>query len=96
MTTVTHTVGDAVEHASTSDYLEALHHFQYSVTIQSPRTSPNGLFMVSAYGFEGGEPEMFRESRPHLHDAIKAVAFKLGAGRLSVYVNARSLTGELG
>ncbi|MEV4247020.1 hypothetical protein AB0J63_26850 [Streptosporangium canum] len=89
MTTVTHTVGDAVEHASTSDYLEALRYFNYSITIQSPMTSPNGKHMVCAYGPGGAGPEMIRESREHLHDAIKAAALHLYGHRLAAFLRTR-------
>lgn len=96
MSTVTQPVAPVAGHPPTSHYLEALHHYGFTVTIHSPRTSPDALYMVSAYGYDGEEPEAFRESAVHLHDAIKAVAWRLGRARLGLYVKARSLAGELG
>lgn len=84
MTTVSE-VPAVVSDRSTRYYLEALHFHGFTVTIQSPKTSPSGRYMVSAYGFDGEEPEAFRETHLHLHDVIKKVASRLGVDRLSAY-----------
>ncbi|MGS2645951.1 hypothetical protein [Streptosporangium sp. G12] len=85
MSIITQEAPAVVSDRSTRYYLEALHFHGFTVTIQSPRTSPSGRYMVSAYGFDGEEPEAFRETHLHLHDTIKTVAAKLGVDRLSVY-----------
>jgi hypothetical protein len=93
MTTVTQTVGDAVRYASTREYLEALHHFEYLVTIQSPKTSPNGKYMVCAYGPGGAGPEMIRVSHTHLHDAIQGAALHLYGHRLTAFLRGQAVNG---
>lgn len=74
--------------------LEALHHYDFSVTIHSPKTSPDGRFLVTAYGLKG---ERLRASHSRLGHAIQAVARQLGPGRLSRYGrDALSLTAAEG
>ncbi|MFI6510030.1 hypothetical protein ACIBCT_20695 [Streptosporangium sp. NPDC050855] len=85
MTSIAQEAPAVVSDRSTRYYLEALHHHGFTVTIQSPKTSPSGRYMVSAYGFDGEEPEAFRETDLHLHDVIKAVADRLGVERLAAY-----------
>jgi hypothetical protein len=76
-------------------HLEALHWAGFTVTIHSPKTSPNCLYLVTAYGSEGRNPEMLRASAEHLPDALKDVAGQLGELRLAAYA-ALMLDIELG
>ncbi|MFI7644266.1 hypothetical protein [Nonomuraea sp. NPDC049400] len=80
-------IAHALRHGDTPFFLNALHWHGYSVTIHSPKTSSNGLYLVSAYQHVGKRLVTLRGSNEHLHDAIKAVAEQLGRTRLRAYAH---------
>lgn len=80
------------DYDQTRTALEALHYYGFTVTIHSPKTSPDGRYMVTAYGLRD---ENLRASAEHLHDAVQAVANRLGTGRLSRYARDVLLAGGL-
>ena len=75
-------MSDFPDYDQTRIALEALHYYGYTVTIHSPKTSPDGRYMVTAYGLRD---ENLRASAEHLNDAVQAVVAQLGIGRLSRY-----------
>jgi hypothetical protein len=81
-----------VDYDQTRIALEALHHYGFTVTIHSPKTSPDGKYMVTAYGIRD---ENLRASAPHLTDAIQQVAARLGTDRLSRFVYDRNLVARI-
>ncbi|TDD54535.1 hypothetical protein E1286_04920 [Nonomuraea terrae] len=67
-------------------YLAALHFNGFTVTIHSPKTSPDGLYCVTAYGHKGKRNMVFRGSHARLHMAIRQAGRKLGKDRLQAYM----------
>lgn len=72
--------------------LEALHHYGFTVTIHSPKTSRAGLYDVTAYGLTG---EQYSAKAVHLTDAIQQVAAQLGAARLHRFMYDRNLVARI-
>jgi hypothetical protein len=66
-------------------YLEALHFHGFTVTIHSPKTSPNGLFCVTAYGHKGRRNLVYRGAHARLDKAIRQAGRKLSEGQLQEY-----------
>lgn len=66
-------------------YLEALHFHGFSVTIHSPKTSPNGLYCVTAYGHKGRRVLAYRGAHARLDQAIRKVGRKLSERQLQEY-----------
>ncbi|HEY9373168.1 hypothetical protein [Streptomyces sp.] len=80
------------DHGGVRQSMEALHFHGFTVTIHSPKTSPDGVYAVTAYGSAGRSPETLRGSHKHLDCALKAVAVQLGGLRLKAY--AQHVLGE--
>src|SRR5690606_24707014 len=85
-------MSDLPDYDQTRLSLEALHHYGYTVTIHSPKTSPDGKYMVTAYGIRD---ENLRASAPHLTDAIPQVAARLGTARLHRFMRDRNLVARI-
>jgi len=76
-----------MDHGQARHHLEALHFHGFTVTIHSPKTSPDRrLYCVTAYGSSGQRTEMLTGRGLHLDAAVRAAALKLGAARLDAYV----------
>lgn len=95
MTATHHMVRPLAAPGDARHCLEALHFHGFTVTIHSPKTSPNHLYAVTAYGSRGRKPEMLRGADEHLDAALKAVAVQLGGVRLKAYAT-RALTQQAG
>jgi len=85
-------MSDLPDYDQTRLSLEALHHYGFTVTIHSPRTSRAGLYDVTAYGLRD---EKYSGKAIHLTDAIQQVAAQLGADRLSRFVYDRNLVARI-
>jgi hypothetical protein len=81
----TRSLSPVLDFGTAHHHLEALHWAGFTVTIHSPKTSPNGLYLVTAYGSQGRNPERLRACAKHLPDALKDVAGQLGELRLAAY-----------
>lgn len=81
-----------VDYDQTRIALEALHHYGFTVTIHSPRTSRAGLYDVTAYGLRD---EKYSGKAVHLTDAIQQVAAQLGTDRLARFMYDRNLVARI-
>jgi hypothetical protein len=87
-----------IEHADLRHCLGALRFHGFTVTIHSPKISPNGLISVTAYGSQGRRPEVLRAAHEHLDAAVRALAVQLGGIRLKAYAKhtlSRRTAGEV-
>lgn len=79
-------IAHQIKFGQARDFLEALHFYGYTVTIHSPKTSPNGLYAVSAYGVIRKRQVILRASAERLETALRDAALQLGRPRLRAYV----------